>query len=302
MSKTMPPMSEQRKGEWLIFFGGLLWAFFPVITVLTYRSIGSATSLLWSDIFATVFFAAFMLYRWKWGELRNTLLWKYGLLIAFFIGVVYYSLIFIGLEFTSPGNVAIIALIEVFTSYLVFNVYRREPISTEHILGAILMVVGAGIVLVRDFAGLNIGDFFVLAAVCFAPMGNVFQQKARCIASSESIMFVRSLLAIPALAALAYFLGAHASFVDFRASLPFLLVNGVLLLGLSKLFWIEAIHRISVTKGVALSSIIPFLTLLIAWVVLSQVPNVWQLVSLVPLTIGVLLLTDNLKRDSLKIS
>lgn len=291
----MSIISEQRKGERFIYLSGILWAFFPVITVLTYHSIGSAASLLWTDIFATIFFIGLIVYRGKLKELRNPLLWKYGLLAALFIGVLYYSFIFIGLEFTSPGNVAIISLLEVFTTFLVFNVYEKEFFSAEHTAGAILMVIGAGIVLVRDFSGLNIGDLFVLAAVWFSPWGNVFQQRARKFASSESIMFVRSLLSIPALAVLAYVLGTHTSFGDFRASLPFLLINGVLLLGLSKLFWVEAIHRISVTKGVALSSLTPFLTLLIAWVVLGQAPNVWQLASLVPLTVGVLLLTDHLK-------
>ena len=292
----MSPMSEQRKGEGFIFLNSILWAFFPVITVLTYNFIGSVVSLLWTDILATVLFAALMLYRQKWGELRSALLWKYGLLAALFIGVFYYTLVFIALEFTSPGNVAIIALLEVFTTFLVFNVYEKESFSAEHMLGSVLMVAGACIVLVRDFSGLNIGDLLVLAAVWFSPWGNVFQQRARKLFSSESIMFVRSLLSIPALAVLAYVLGQHASFDDLRASLPFLLINGILLLGLSKLFWIEAIHRISVTKGVALSSVTPFLTLMIAWVVLGLTPNLWQLISLVPLTIGVLLLTGHLKR------
>jgi len=292
----MSPMSEQRKGEGFIFLNSILWAFFPVITVLTYNFIGSVVSLLWTDILATVLFAALMLYRQKWGELRSALLWKYGLLAALFIGVFYYTLVFIALEFTSPGNVAIIALLEVFTTFLVFNVYEKESFSAEHMLGSVLMVAGACIVLVRDFSGLNIGDLLVLAAVWFSPWGNVFQQRARKLFSSESIMFVRSLLSIPALAVLAYVFGQQASFDDLRASLPFLLINGILLLGLSKLFWIEAIHRISVTKGVALSSVTPFLTLMIAWVVLGLTPNLWQLISLVPLTIGVLLLTGHLKR------
>ena len=296
----MSPVSEQRKGEGYIYLNSILWGFFPVVTVLTYNSIGSAVSLLWTDIFATVFFAGLMMYRGKLGELRNALLWKYGLLAALFIGVLYYGLVFIALEFTSPGNVAIIALLEVFTTFLVFNVYEKESFSAEHALGSILMVAGACIVLVRDFSGLNIGDLLVLAAVLFSPWGNVYQQRARKLFSSESIMFVRSLLSIPALAVLAYVLGQHASFDALRTSLPFLLINGILLLGLSKLFWIEAIHRISVTKSVALSSITPFLTLMIAWAVLGLTPNLWQVISLVPLTVGVLLLTGHLKRTGLK--
>jgi len=297
----MSRVSEERKGEGLIFLMGILWAFFPVITVLSYRSISGAASLLWSDIFATIIFAALMFYRGKWGELRNPQLWKYGILIALYIGVLVYSLIYVALEFTSPGNVAIIGLLEVLTTFLVFNVYEKEFFSVEYTVGAILMVIGAGTVLIKDFSGINVGDLFVLASVCIAPFGNIYQQRARNFASSESIMFIRSLLSIPALAVLAYFLGPHTSFESFRISLPFLLINGVLLLGLSKIFWIEAIHRISVTKATALSSVTPLLTLLIAWVLLGQVPNMWQLVSLVPLTIGVLLLTGHLKRTHVRL-
>jgi len=94
---------------------------------------------------------------------------------------------------------------------------------------------------------------------------------------------------------LAYALGARVSLADARASLLFLLINGVLLLGLSKLFWIEAIHRISVTKGVALSSVNPFLTLLLAWLILHQAPAMWQIAGLIPLVAGVLFLTGQLK-------
>ncbi len=291
----MHDASETRKGEMLIFLGAVLWAFFPIITVLTYSTLPSLVSLGLSTLLATLFFAGVMTYRKRWHELRDVQLWKYSLLVAIFIGVLYYSFIFIGLESTTPGNMAIIALFEVFTSFLLFHVFRREPISFEYKIGAALMVMGAAIVLARDFSGINIGDVLILVAVCCSPFGNLFQQRARKIGSSESIMFLRSLFSTPALFALAYMLGARASFADIRTSLLFLLINGILLLGLSKLFWIEAIHRISVTKGVALSSVSPFLTLLLAWLILHQAPAVWQIVGLIPLVVGVSLLTGQMK-------
>ena len=49
------------------------------------------------------------------------------------------------------------------------------------------------------------------------------------------------------------------------SSLLFLVINGVLLLGVSKILWIEGIHRINVTKANALNSLGPLLTLLFAW-------------------------------------
>jgi len=285
-------LSEQRKGELYIYIGDVLWAFFPIITVFTYAAIPSFLSLAWSTLFAGIVFGGLVVYKGVWRELRNPLLWKYTFYVAFFIGIVFYALYFKALEVTTPGNVAIIALFEVFTSYVFFTLFRKERFSREHTVGSILMVVGAAIVLARDFTGINMGDILILIAVTFTPIGNYFQKKTREFASTESIMFLRCLYSVPAIFILAAVFNEHASFRSLYISLPFLLINGVLLLGLSKILWVEAIHRISVTKGVALSSVTPIFTLLLAWLFLAQVPTPWQLVSLFPLLLGTLLLTD----------
>ncbi len=291
----MENLQEKNKGELLIFLHALSWAFFPIIVVLSYAVLPSLISLAWSTALAALFFSALIVYRKKWKELNNSLLWQYGFFIALFNGFLYYTLYFLGLETTTPGNAAIISLFEVFTSFLFFHVFRGEHISLDYKIGGVLTVIGAIIVLGKNFSGINYGDIFILLATIGAPIGNLFQQKARKIASSESIMFIRNLISVPPIFLLAYLLQAHASSGDLRASLIFLLVNGVLFLGLSKIFWIEGIHRVSVTKASALSGITPLLTLLFAWLILQQAPTVWQLASLMPLLLGVLLLTDNIK-------
>ena len=157
------------------------------------------------------------------------------------------------------------------------------------------MVAGALIVLVRDFSGINTGDLFILAATLCAPIGNLFQQKAREVASGETIMFLRSALSVPFIFLLAFVFNERTSFGDVGIALPFLLINGIVVLGFSRILWIEAIHRIPVTKAQALASIAPLFTLLFAWLLLHQVPNVWQLSAVVPLILGTLLLTDHIK-------
>src|SRR3989338_1971886 len=69
--------------------------------------------------------------------------------------------------------------------------------------------------------------------ICF--FGNFFQQRARAIASSEIIVFVRSVVAAVVIFLLAYLFGQHASIGNVQASLSLLLINGVLILGLSKM-------------------------------------------------------------------
>ena len=100
---------EQKKGEISLFLQAILWSFFPIITILSYAAIPSMYSLLWSTLFASVFFAAVITYKGKWRELKNLLLWKYSFFIALSLGVLYYGFFFLGLRETTAGNAAILS-------------------------------------------------------------------------------------------------------------------------------------------------------------------------------------------------
>lgn len=289
-------MTEQRKGEWYAFSSAATWAVFPIVTVLAYAVLPSLLTLLWSTVFAALFFAVVIVYRGKWRELRSLALWRLGAGVALFIGA-FYVFYFEGLARTSPGNAAILVLFGVFNSFLFFNVRRGEPFPAKYKWGAALMVVGAFIVLGRDFSGVNVGDLLVLAGTFFTPVANFYQRKAREFASSETVMFLRSLLTIPPIFLLAYFFGESVEMGAVYAALPYLLINGVLLFGLSKMFWLEAIHRIPVAKSEAMQGFSPLLTLILAWLILDEAPTIWQLASLVPLAVGVVLLTGAMERE-----
>lgn len=287
-------MTETRKGELYIAAEVVLWSLFPVVTALSFRGVPALVSLAWCSLFAGLFFGAIVAHRKRWGEFRQAAFWRAIAGVIAFTGVFYYVLYFTGLEYTTPGNAGIIAQFEIFAAYIFFNVIRREPFSRTYAFGAGLLAFGAIMVIGRSVHGMNVGDVLVLVAAVSAPVGNFFQRKARAVASSESIMFVRSLVSAAVIGMLAMALGKHASGIDIRSMLPFLLFNGALILGLSKFFWIEGIYRLPVAKCNAFNGIAPFLTLLVAWVVLGQQPTLWQLSALVPMLFGVLLLTDML--------
>ena len=157
------------------------------------------------------------------------------------------------------------------------------------------MVLGALIVLLPNFSVLNQGDLFILIATIIVPIGNYFQQKATKISSTETILFLRSILAVPFLFLFAYVLGQHVQIHQIKESFLFLLFNGIIILGLAKAFWVEGIGRISVTKANALNSIGPLFTLFFAFMIFHQIPTIWQTTSLLFFFFGVLLLTNNLK-------
>ncbi|HEY4494128.1 MAG TPA: DMT family transporter [Candidatus Paceibacterota bacterium] len=288
-------MREEQKGELFIFSGAVIWGLFPIITILSYKSLPSIISLALCTLLASITFLIIVLWKRKLPELKNPLLWKYTLGVAFFNGILYYVFYFWGLTKTTSGNAGIIALFEVFTSYIFFHIIRKEHFSLESKIGSILMILGAVIILIPNFSFVNFGDLFILIATLFAPMGNFFIQKAKNISSTETIMFLRNLIAIPFLFLIAFIFGQHLELPQVKNSFLFLLLNGLIILGLSKIFWVEGISRISVTKSVALSSVAPLFTLFAAWVVFHQVPTIWQTASLAPFFFGVLLLTNNLK-------
>ena len=215
--------------------------------------------------------------------------------IVFFVSILYYVLYYLGLTRTTSGNASIIALFEVCTSYIFFNLFKKEKFSFESKVGSILMVFGAVVVLAPNFSVLNVGDLLVLLATIFVPIGNYFQQKATKISSTETILFLRSILAVPFLFLVARTVGQHLQINQIKESLVFLILNGLICFGLAKAFWVEGIARISVTKGNALNSIGPLFTLFFAFIIFHQVPTIWQSTSLVFFFFGILLLTEHLK-------
>lgn len=291
---------KERVGEFYILAAGLLWGLFPVITILTYNTLSPLVVLGWSQILAGILFGVVLTVRGTWIDVVNTRALKDMFLATLFTGILFYLLFFFGLMHTSAGNAGIIALAEIFFSFLLFNVFRKEAFPLVHALGAVAMLGGALIVLSPNLSSFHKGDIFILFATMIAPFGNFFQRRARTLVSTESVLFVRSLVAGCVVLVIAYFIGAEPFNVPFSMSvLALLLINGIVLMGFTKVLWLEAIHRISVTKANALSSVSPVMTLLFAYLLLKESPTEVQLLAIIPMSAGIYLLSRN-KQKTLK--
>lgn len=288
-------LTKEREGELFIFTESALWSLFPILTILSYNKASPLVSLGISTIFATIFFAIALTLKNKWHEVTNTSAFKDILLTTFFIGIVYYLLYYFGLQYTSAGNAGIITKIEIFFSYLLFNVWKKDHLPHLHKAGAVLMVIGALIVLYPNLHEFQPGDLLILAAAFFPPFGNFFARRARAKVSSETIMFYRSIITAAVIFLLIFIFKNTFSYSDLKDSFIIFLIIGVFLLGLSKVLWIEGIMRLSVVKANALGSISPLLTLLFAWLFLQNIPTVWQLLSFIPMFLGVIFLGMNKK-------
>lgn len=294
----MNKLSAERQGELFIFGEAALWSLFPIITILSYNKVSPLMSLSVSSLFAALFFGAVITLKKSWQELLNKSALKNILLATFFIGILYYVFYFFGLRYTSAGNASIISLSEVFFSYIFFHVLKKDYIPLEHLIGSALMIAGALVVLYPNMHKFQPGDILILIAAFIAPFGNYYVRKARKVVSTESIMFVRSVISGIVIFIFALVIKGASSYLDVKSSLLFLIINGVFLLGLSKIMWIEGIHRISVTKANALGSLSPLLTLFFVWIFFKTSPTVWQSFSFVPMFFGVVLLGKDLSKHT----
>jgi|SRR3989344_6651710 len=285
-------LSETRKGEIFVLTTSLLSGLFPVIALLSFKSLEPILSLAWSTMFASIFFAVLLTVNKKWHEFLRKDIIPDLLAVVLIIGIINYGLFYTGIKLTSPGNVSIIGLTEIFFSFLLFNVWKKESISGSQIAGIAFVALGALIVILPEKGiSFNPGDLMILAVNFIAPIGNYFQRRARKKVSSLNIMFARSIITFPIMFILARALSYNISFGEAKEAFWFLAITGILILGLSKILWIEAIHRISVTKTAALNSIYPIFTLIFAFLLLNQTPTLRQIIALLPIAFGVYLLT-----------
>jgi len=290
-------LTKERTGELLILLSSVLWGFFPVITILTFSDVTPLYAAAISTLVSAVFFGFIVTWKKQWSFVHERRAWKGILLTSFYIGILFYGLIFVALRHTTAGNEAIMSLMEVFFSFLILGLLlKHEKLTVSHLAGGVCMVIGAAFILLPKVSGWYVGDLLVILATFFAPIGNKYTQDARKTVSSEFIMFCRSLISGSFLLLLAAFLEPEPEFSSLRHSLGFFVANGVLFLGVSKILWIEGVHRIPITKAVSLESIYPFFTLMLAYVLLHEEVTGFQIAGLIPIVAGIFLLTAKLPR------
>jgi drug/metabolite transporter (DMT)-like permease len=284
--------SREIQGEIFIFLDNSIWALFPIFVILTVSKISSIFAAAISTLFAALFFAILVTYKKQWREIKVKKALKDILIMTALIGILFYILLFIAVEQTTAGNASIILLMEVFFTMVILGLWRKEKQTIKSVGGGFLMVIGAIFVMFKGGFVLNQGDIIILLATVLPPIGNYYSQRARKLVGSNIIMFVRSVVAGLFMLGFAFIVEQTPSLIDIKDSLLNLFITGFVILGLSKIFWIEAIHRISITKAITLTAYAPAFTLVFAYFILGDIPTIWQILGFIPMVIGIYLISE----------
>lgn len=153
------------------------------------------------------------------------------------------------------------------------------------------MGIGAVAILFPKDLEFNKGDILILFAAMIAPVANYYQKRARRYYKADLILSVRYIASFPILFILAFTLEAVPLYENFIKALPYLLLSGLVVMGLAKILWIEAIYNISITKAAALGALVPVFTIFFAFLILNEIPNPLELFSIIPIVLGGYLIT-----------
>jgi len=288
-------MTKEREGELLMVGLSILESWFPILSIIALSYIGALHTYAFSLLVSLLFFLSLMLKKNLFIELKNKNAYKDLLLTSFWITTLF-SLVFIGMQYTTAGNMSVIIFLQLFFSYLYFNVFGKDKMNFIHSLGAFIMGVGAIIILLPDELNFNQGDWIILLAAIIAPIANLYSKRAREFCSSETILGFRALVALPIVSLLAWLIEPQINIEDIQKAMPYVILIGLLIFGVSKILWMEALHRISITKISAMIALVPPMTLFFAYLYLNEVPEMRQIIGIIPILIGGYLLTKPIKK------
>ncbi|MEA3418699.1 MAG: DMT family transporter [Campylobacterota bacterium] len=283
-------MQKEREGEILMVMLSVLESLFPIFSLYSIALIGAIYSYAFVVVIALVVLTAILTVKKQWWTLfvpkaQKDLLWT-----SFYITLLF-LLLFTGLRYTTAGNVAVLVFLQLFFAYLYFNILGSERMTPLHTIGAFVMGAGAVIMLFPEDLQFNIGDGLALAAAAIAPVANLYQKRARKHVGTITILTYRNLVALPFLLLIAFFFEPLPIKEHLISAIPYLLANGILIYVIAKIFWIEALHRISITKMSAMVALIPLFTLLFAYLFLGEIPTFRQIFGILPILAGGYLIT-----------
>ena len=283
-------MTRQREGELYALILSILESWFPILSLFAIQAIGALNTYFFVLVIATAVLMIVLGTKEGYGGLVSKAALPDLLWTSFYITTLF-TLIFLGLRYTTAGNMAVILTLQLLFSYLYFNLIGSEKMDALHTFAAFLMGTGALIILFPQHYSFNPGDVLVLIAAAIAPLANYYQKRARTHVSSLTILTFRNLAALPFLFMGAVLIEGVPSAAALAAALPYVTAVALLVYVLAKVLWIEALHRIGITKLSAMIALMPLFTLLFAYPVLHEVPSARQLLGIIPILIGAFAIT-----------
>lgn len=293
----MRKLSEDRIGELFLLVEVLIFSFFPVIANYTTRLMPPILFVGLSTLIAGIAYFLYYLLLGKLRILKNWQAFKYIMGVTVFIAVIPSIFIYLGTSMTSGVNTTMLVQTEIVATFVVVSLLKHEKVTSTQVVSGLLIMFGAAVIVYNGSWHLNIGDLLIVAGTLFYPFGNIYAQKALKITTPVAIMLIRSLIGGVALIIISLIFENYtqtiASYAQFNWEM--LMINGILIYCISKLFWYEGLKRHNISKSIIIGMSHPAFSLLFVYLFLHEVPTVYQWTGFALVVMGMFVITKQKK-------
>lgn len=280
-------IQSETSGVLLVLSSAVLWGVFPILINHGVKIIPPLTFAAISTLIAA---AGALMYTIQQKTLRE---FKYKkayfplFMITMCFIVVPFILLFIGTQKTSALNTTLLDLTEIIFT-IIFTHFIGEKTTLQKLIGALGIFFGAFFIMYNGQRTLNFGDILIILSTVLYPVGNFYGKKALKLISPATILFIRTLIGGLILSVIALFFEREANWqLIFIQHWKLFLLNGLLLLGLSKVLWYESLKRLDISKAVSLIMTFPISSLIIL-IILGEKISLLQSIGIGIMFIGVI--------------
>lgn len=289
-------MNKENTGTIFILIGLFIYGVHPIV-------IEVGTGFLAPLVFATLaamlagFIATLLAFFTRKSPKAETSRHDYCRLI--FAGVfgtfLAYTGLFLGLQFTTSNNAAVILRSEIVFALLLSYMFLGETISFRQALWMVIMMIGVLLVIVTtQLTALGIGDLLILVTPAAWAAAHTIVKPTLARVSPWMAVAFRNLVGGSLLGILAFALIVLGNPIFLVPHLPLILIITVIevfVILLAHGLWYAGIHRINLGKATALIAPAPLVTFLFSLMVLALPPTPWQIVGALLAIIATILLS-----------
>lgn len=216
------------------------------------------------------------------------------LLIGIFGTTLSNILFFYGVRLTSGINSSILLQVEPVYALCIGYLLLKEKITPGQILSTFIIIFGTLLVMYQGTLALKWGDFLILLTPVCYQVGHFFSKRLLTKTDLSPLVIAagRTLYGGIFLFLLSMFWGVNefGQLADIHIAV-ILLFYGVVAYGLTYYTFYEAIKLINLSKATAIISAYPAVSIILAWFILQETPNGYQMSGFFVILLGILYLS-----------
>lgn len=279
--------NSEKQGVIIAIISSMFWGIFLVLINSGVKSISPLFFAGSITLIAAFFTLIFCLLNGQLKELKQNGILVNLLGVTFFIAVIPYILLFIGSSFTSSINTSVLTLSEIIFT-VIFTHFIGEKTTKIKLLGAGSIFIGAFIILFQGSSEIRLGDILIFFSTITYPFGNLYSKRALNKLSPAVITFIRSLFGGLFLLLLSFiFENKNQMLLIIHQHWLFLLLSGVIFMGIGKILAQETVKRLDISKAIALFMTFPLFSLAFVVFFQKEMITYYQWLGIIIMMVGV---------------